>query len=498
MKELRELVSIVQKDKIKNINILDLKGSADTKVVDLYLALVEEKVQTDADARALFGRKDQSPGALSNVKRRLREQLINTLFFIDVKKSKFTDRQQAYFETQRLFAAVNLLLFRDAQINADWLLKKILKQAQKYEFNDLVLEVARKQRLRFCTKQPDPKRFLEMDELCKEAEKTAVWIALAERHFTHLCSAENAYLRKDRVRLKGLSEKYWRDLKEAFEENSNIDFHKYAINIRLFRHTIFNDFDSCVSICKEEIELFKEKPYAASAILFSCYYHLMADCLQRGDFTEGKTIAEQAEAFVEAGGFNWFLLRELLFFQAMLSGNYQEGYQIYLEAINHVGFAKLHKQLRASWSMYRAYLLFLVKKNLLQPVAGDSGFSAFDTKKFRQETRQALLKKAEVKLAAVIIQLLFAAMENDLEFFTDYAANIRRMLSRHQLIQDDARRPRLFIDLLLLTPLKSHDLPKYELQTARLFTELQKSSRANENPAYKLEVIPFEVLWGLI
>lgn len=497
MKYLLELVDVVNRNKIKRIKLLDLRDDRGGKTNDLYRAIDSGKVTTDEEARDLLFPNAKSPSSLYNTKASLREKLLNTLFFIDVKEDKFSDRQRAYYQLQKDFAAAQLLTVRHAHTVAARELHRVLKRAIDFEIVDVTLAAARALRKHYSSIKGEEKLFQEMDDLCETYEE----IDTLELH------AESSYFRLivkyvngsiERKELKRIADSYWEELNRAGSRVETYGFRFYLLLIDLFRRTIFNDYGSCIEICEEAIEFFRSKPYEARTPLETCFHHQLVAYLQRGDYERGVAVGQQSRSLVEPGSFNWFRDREYLFLLAMHAGHYQDAYDYYREATDHSQFPESNDSVREIWILYRAYLQLLVDNKLVRRAEDDAEFAKFRMQRFVNNLPKAERDKRGLNLAILVIQIVFLLKEKRYDAVIDRSEAVRKYLSRHELRKKDTQRSYLFIQLLLTVADNSFDRRAVEQDSADLRQQLREESRATANPFHKIEIIPYEELWEMV
>lgn len=497
MKLLLDLVNVVNRNKAKRINLLDLQDKRAEKVNELYIALTKGKIKDDEDAwRVLYGGGDGKRNALSNTKKRLRDRLLNTLFFIDLSDKKFTDRQEAYYRLQKDYAAAQLLLVRHAKYAAVWQLKRVLADAKKFEFTDLVLAVARQLRLHYST-IGDYQLFNEMDVLCQQSLKEDNLTILAEGHYARLIAMYRDPKQDDRIRLRGKAQSYWRELKKDFDEVTSYGFRLHALQIQLFSHTILNDYASCLTICREALDFFESKPFRANTPIQTCKAHLMFNFIQSGDYEGGLKEKHERFGLVEEGGANWFNELGIFFLLAMHSGKYQDAYKHYLEARNHRQFLGINNEAaQQSWDLCRYYLQLLQGLGKIEGEAQDERFSAFKLSRFENSFQELKKDKLGKNLAVIIITFLFVLKVGDHEGLIKQTEKLRRYLRQYNLDRPETKRAFLFLKLLLKLHLYDFQRATFENEVREVLLEFEESNRLKADLNVEAEIIPFETLWG--
>ncbi len=149
MRDLVELVGLLDKTKLKGSGILRWIIEPDSKMEQLYLAIAEKKVYTDEEGEALFGGAGSNGTSLTSVKSKLKERLLDSFFLLQFKEANFTSRQKAFFECYKKWATVMTLLSRNAKVIGIDLLERLLRHTTHFEFTELTLDILRVLRLQY-------------------------------------------------------------------------------------------------------------------------------------------------------------------------------------------------------------------------------------------------------------------------------------------------------------------------------------------------------------
>ncbi|NUO01694.1 MAG: hypothetical protein HUU01_13900, partial [Saprospiraceae bacterium] len=116
MKALQELSFILTKGKLKAVDLF--KTNADgqpQKLKTFYEGILQNRFQTDDDAAEFFFKADPGDQAYQKLKANLKARLVNALFLIDLKQPSYNERQKAYYECYKDWAAAKILLGKDAR-----------------------------------------------------------------------------------------------------------------------------------------------------------------------------------------------------------------------------------------------------------------------------------------------------------------------------------------------------------------------------------------------
>ena len=338
MQDLKELVYIVTRNRLKTIEIIGDATDAPSRVTDFYDALVEGKFETDDEAAAYFYEGDKQHSGYQKLRGNLKSRLINSLFFIDTKDNDVSERERAYYQSYREWAAAKILFSKNASHAATSLCHKILKTAKRYEFTELAVDITRTLRLHYGTREANIKKFEQYNEQFKAYERVWHMENLAEELYADL-TISYIHSRLDKMALHETAMEYYSRLRqEATSPDASYHLYLGASMLEISIYTSINDYESAIGVCKKSIAFFQEKPYAAKIPLQIYYYQLMVCHIQLKKYEAGKEDSEKCLSYLEEGTYNWFKYRELYMLLSLHTSQYQEAYRIFMETIEHPKF----------------------------------------------------------------------------------------------------------------------------------------------------------------
>jgi hypothetical protein len=139
---LQEMVWLIDRYKLRNIEVLGHDDNADSKYAIFYDKIADGTLQDDNDAAKLFFGTDEKDGNYQRFKGKFQRRLTNSIFLIDVKKPEFNNAQEAYYNCWKQLCAIKYLIGRGALHAAHNLSKKILPYSMKYDLTVVVIETA--------------------------------------------------------------------------------------------------------------------------------------------------------------------------------------------------------------------------------------------------------------------------------------------------------------------------------------------------------------------
>lgn len=494
MDQLKELVYIVNRNKVKQIDLLDLNAESPSKVNQLYQSISDRAIETDEEAFELLFGKCSSKSAYRNVKHSLRQKLLNTVFFIDTSKCS-TDRQQAFYEAHKDFAAAQLLLSKNARKSGVALLERVFKTATHYEFSDLCLPVSRLLRLHYGAREGDAQKYDYYKEESVRYQTLDMLENKAEMYYTDL-SLHYVNTSANQAGMQEQAAAYYQELAENLAQCDSYKYRFYTVLVHLFRHTCVNDYESTLSICEEAIQFFEEKPYTANTPIQICLHHQLVAHWQSGRYALGEQAARRSQALVEEGAFNWFKHLEYLFLLKMQSGDYQGAYTVFAEAVEHRRFAALPESVREMWTLYQAYTHLLIDQGLITPAADDSHFTSFRINRFLNDMPLYAKDKRGMNIAILAVQVLFYIQKGKTDTAIDRIEAIEKYCSRY-LFSAETMRSYYFIKLLLSIPQGAFHYKRVMRYAEKSLAKLKSISSREVNQHHKIEIIPYERLWEI-
>lgn len=186
MKALHELAEMVHNTKIKEVELVQQNRNDHSTLNTLLRGILNNEFPSDQDAAQKVLQVDATDQLYQRLRRKLRRSLLNAVFFFDLPQSDYNERQRAYHESCKNWAAAKILLAKNANYIGIELCHKLLKKAEKFDFTDLVMDITRILRLHYATREGNIKKYELYNDLFKQSEK--IWIEenLAEELYMEL------------------------------------------------------------------------------------------------------------------------------------------------------------------------------------------------------------------------------------------------------------------------------------------------------------------------
>lgn len=494
METIQDLVDLVSRNKLKSINLLGQAEAGRTSMVNsLYFKLASREFQSDEEAAQYYFGASPEDQAYRKLKNQLKKRLINAVFFIDVKQAGYSDWDRAYISCCKEWAATKILFNRGASKAAIDLALRIFKQAQYYQFSELLVNISKILRLYYSTCQPNARKFQHFDAL----HKGYVELWQGEN------LAEDLYIQLVQQRLfgttsinPGAARASYEQLHPLMVRHRSYHFLRHAYLLKVAALLNECNYEDGVLACEEAMATLNGIAFVPQSAFLTFLYQKLLCHIQLQDYAEGKKVVEQALSMEKEGSFNWFKNRELGLVLALHTRNYTEAYRVWQLASTHPAFGRLNKLAQEKWRIYEAwlhYLMFIGKLNAPDvPVK-----SKFRLNKFLNEVPQYSKDKRGMNVPILILQILFLLAQKRHDVVLSRIEAIERYCCRY-LKEDENYRSNVFIRLLLQIP-KGHFHPHSVLPRAERYLKLLWQYPQRVNPqGHEIEMVPYEDLWEMV
>lgn len=490
---LQELAFIVTKSKLRAAEQNSIY--TDSRLMELYEGMASRNFETDEDAvYSIFGAK-QADQNYHKLKSTLKSRLVDYLFLIDLNRASYNERQRAYYACYKNWAAVKILLGKNARNAAVSLSLSILKQAQRFEFTELSLDICRILRLHFGTRKGNIKKYEQYNALFKEYE--GLWMAenRAEELYTELVVFfVNA--RASQPEISQSARMYYEEISGLLARFDSYRLRFSGYFILLTQYMSNNDYKNTITVAEEAIHYFESKDYQATAPLLIFLYQQLVCYIQLKEYEAGRKTARRCLELTEEGSFNWFKFQENYFLLAMHSCHYQEAYHILMETQANKHFVHLPQNILEIWKIFQAYLHYLALLGIVNPEE-EEGNHKFRLQKFLNDVPIFSKDKQGMNVPILIIQVLFLIHQQRFEIAADRIECVRKYASRY-LVNDGTYRSNCFIKMLHKLPAAHYHKQAVIRKANPLVEKLEAAPLNVAGQAHDIEIIPYEKLWELL
>lgn len=460
-----------------------------------YHGVASSEFADDEAAEMALFRQDGQSQNYQKLKSVLKGRLIDYLFLVDLNEPHYNDRQKAYYECYKKWAAVKILLGKNARTSAVSLCLNILKQAERFEFTELILDISRMLRLHYGTRKGNAKKYEQYNELFLEYEKLWSVENKAEGLYSGLV-LHYVNSKASKPEIGEMAVAYYKQLAGYLEtyDSYRLRFSTFFIQLAIYMSR--NDYTGSIEVARQAIDYFEKKDYQATAPLLIFLYQQLVCYTQLKIYDKGKQVAERCLELVEGSSFNWFKFQENYFLLAMHSGHYQEAYDIFRQTTGNNRFSYLPEQIMEVWRIFEAYLHYLITMEKVV-VVGEDAQGSFRLSKFLNDIPIYSKDKRGLNISILAIQILFLIQQQKYETAADRIDSARKYAYRY-LVNGQTYRSNCFIQMLAKLPPAHYHRQAVARKTEPLRAKLEAVPLEVANQAHDIEIIPYEQLWEFV
>jgi tetratricopeptide (TPR) repeat protein len=424
----------------------------------LFDLIKNKQVKTDEEAcKIIYNKKIPYP-AYSQLKKRLKSDILNILLLQDSKSRFVTPYAQAEFDVRRMVMIGDMLITRGITNEGIKVLQKAAKLSEEYELysenivvNDLLVgEVFSKSEIK--------NYHLLQDKISKSALKLNA-IIKAKDYYNKI-RVPTLFKLNEEIKFKNFVKNAVDDIKIEYDKTSSVKVAYYYYYIQVLYNNLIKDYSNALIYAKKFLEIINNNKciYSKRAIA-AAYLQIGFISLQLGDYKLAIKNTEHALKNFKSGLINELTSLEVLFLACFYDENWPRARQILDRALHH---PKLHSNefLPAKWHYFRTCLLFKEKK--------------FEEATHALNDCTRLLDDRTGWLYGFKIMDILLAFENTTEFLVDNkVANFRKILRKQNGV--NIKRPRLILKILETLVRKRYDFKETAKSQGHLLSLLENA-----------------------
>jgi hypothetical protein len=500
----KQYIDLIQQFKVKKEELSLVLGSEELLPYKLYDIIVNTPNIDDEKAALLLYNQNANYPPYKVLKSELKKKLMHAVLLFDTKQLDFNDVQQAYYQCQKNWATINVLIGRlktDAAID---LAQLTLELAQKYDLTETIVNNSRFLALQFHINRPLSRNAENYVKIYEEAHELLEAENLVQRYYDDM-QRHFVTIRIPQLHLKEKALKYLDELEVFYEKYTSHRLHLYIRLIRIYSHTCASDYAGAYEIAKEAVSFFDSKPYELKNQIAMFLKHKTHCCMLLRRFEEGEASSKRSLSLTDVGTHNWYN-HNLLYVQFCLhTQNYQNAWGVYVEMIENRHYKEQNQVVHDEMNILNAYLqYFIVRKKVAVTKAQMPHVKIFDANEFLDSLKAVLPNsKTGAKMPVLVAQLLWILLlkKEDAEYWLQqcqYAMKDYRL--RHTTADEHSYRTGLFATLgckLGVSPnnYRFFSRKKVEKIGHEVFEKLKAAPQHFPTQAHSLEVLPYDIAW---
>lgn len=495
--ELKELIMVVdQHCQDPSCTFGGNKQKSSSILAKLHQGIANGEYLSDEEAAAQLYGHEIFGANYRKLKSKLREKLVNALFNLDLKSTEHNDYQKAYYECHKQWAAVKILLGKNANTAATTLALKVFKQAERFEFSAMAMDIASVLRLHYGIREGDLGKFAYYSQRYDYHANIYILEGKAEQLYLDSVVAKVSS-KEQKLGVSPLMEEAFKQISILLQEGDSYRLNLYAALVQLSYFIAKKDYAAAKKIGKEHIDYFLNKNYEAHVPLQILFYQQLIFSFNLKQFSERGELTKICKQYLREGTYNWFKYQEVLLQMALYEGDYASAFEIYYHSTKHPRFLLLPENVTEVWSVIRAHLYFLAISQTLEFNPKRFSIKSFRAKKFSNETLLYAKDKRGLNITIQIIQFLILLAENKRAEAIDQVEALEQYAYRH-LRKEEYLRSRVFIRMLISIPLSGFDVVAFKLKNEHNWQKLNALTLSGNTQLSEIEIIPYERIWEIL
>ncbi len=498
MKDLIGIAELLSVQKLKQIDIVTEDDNPQSKSALLFTAIRDGLVKTDEEARNyLYGKEDKSEAAYLKLKYRLKEKMINTLFFVDIQQYSRSPADKAKARVSKNFAAAQLLLSRKKGELGRNLLESTLKSCVKFDLIDYQLMIYRELNMKYGLFVYDKRKYEMYKRLYKVARETYDLLHETELYFQQLGYMVTVF--KGLVydeKIKTIEKTFM----PIYEQAILVD--DYWLRFRAYNTYYFllmfkNDLEEQSRVCDEALEYFSTKKGFSKLATNSFLQKKGLSMLALNQPEKASFVFKECIGNKPLGSF-YVSLHSYLFTCYILLEDYDEAYKTLASVMNHKFFKNTNIKFKQTWYIKEALVYFLIRTHCIDP-SKHSGkpLRKFRMGRFENDVSEFSKDKKGMNITINILKILFHYLNEDFDKANDKSAALKQYSFRH-LKGKEFFRPRTFINMLENVHEARFKSKKLVTKSDKLLEVLKDNPLVYSEQSSQIEVMPFEKMWELL
>ncbi len=491
MEDLVKLIEIAKKKGQRSIQLVNqnFRKKEISKDNQLYEGIISGEFTSDDTASVKMFESDPGNRNYRNAKSKLKQRLLNHLYFLDYDKDIYTNHHRLYYECLHILHQAKVLFMEDSSDIGMRLIPHMLRVCTEYEFYEIKIEGLQLQRNEYAHMGKLTPYEEVMEEITATTQKLDKVRECEQRYYATLVNINKSVSAQQRV-IDDIPQ-HIKFVEDAAKKLKSRRLDVVAYKLKLLYNQLTWRFKENLAICtelekkylnkpNEEVEVDLNKAQVALLKIY-CYYNT-------GDSDHGKVYARDAVALFKNGSHDWFDFMEYHFLLLMKAELYKDAGKVYRGVRTNKNYGLLEDADKERWQIYRAFLVFVNDEKLLK--------WGFDLDEFLAQVPSYPKDLNNYAVATLVIQFMFLLRDSNVVRLKQVLAEIQQYNSEH-LDKRSNYRNSIFIRLISIITDQEFSHEQIKERGKVYFSKLKRTKIPAEIKA-DMEVIPYDILWGYI
>lgn len=485
--DLQQLINIIGKKGKRNAVILSSQNARaeDLRVHDLFNGLKTAQYQDERHAAKKIFNSDTADKNYIKLRSKLKDALFHNLFFLNYDNDKHPEYSQVEYEVRKNLLQIKILLREGDKENAEWLLMRTIKIAEKFHLTSELLECFTLWRNQI-SYSGNLSKFETVNNKVLRYEK----IHSAERQAEYLLYASMCNILKSLVNKRRFVGKFKAWVKEVEELRKKYNSPNLALaefRMKANYYALSSNFEELLKLCNEtEINYKKSGNVVLHTKRSEIALNKIIACLNLNKFEEGKKHVQSSLKYFNKDNNNWFTFMENYFILSMRTGNFNKAGDVLDEVKTNVFFRIQSELARERWYIYQGYFAFVRPDHKPK----------FQIQSFLMKIPEYDKNTFGYNAATLIIHFFHLLKENDYEELHTRMDEIQKYIGK-QISRSGNERLQSFLRLLQVAHQSGFNY-KSTVEKSQNYLKKLKRFKGRAEAFEELEIIQYEDLWQIL
>ncbi len=496
MNSLKEITQVIARLKLEKIEIIDEEptlGDQDN-ISKLYFGIKSNSLTTDQQAAQLIYGSSLVDTRFTTLKNRLKNRLLNTLFFLDIKPPQQSELSEATYKTYKYLFWSKTLIFLGARKSGSKLALKAVNWSVKYCLTAEAVQLLTELRYGASLSGSSTEYNQYNSEL-----KTQVYNLMCElevREYHDRLTMQLAKANADNQELIQLANAFIEKLDSLNPKPSSFYYLLYYLYVKNYAMQLKGDYRGSIFACNEAEELLKTYPHLSSKMRLGEFAINKLSCyLQLKEFSEGTNEALKCKELFSTNSNAWFVFMEYYFLLAMHTAHFTEARIVYDEVVTNPRFSFQLEQTKEKWTLFEAYLLFVLSITQIGTISKQ--VSSFDFKRFLKDVPTYKKDKRGYNVSILVLQILVLLEQNNFDAIIDRMDALRTYRQRY-LSSSTHKQIALFFKMLMVMEKSFFTYEETKTKAQKYYDQMLELGSNSDDTQEGLQILPFEWLWNRI
>jgi hypothetical protein len=489
MEDLKRLVGIITKRKQRQYPLLELKSiNENSSKENIFFRYIKKGiVDTDDDASKLIYGTKSDDDRFRMLKSRLKQKLLNHLFFLDFTENNQRVANQFEQECVQHLHQARMLMFTGEVKIAKSLVLKALTAAERCEFTKYIIS-SLEELVRIYSDNCQPHLF---DDVVKKLKKARELYAKEEAAAEHYYYIKMMIVKSVNSRKKNLESatKSISYLKKLWAETKSYNVFQHLLSLTLLHKELIGDFAGIIPILQEveagkfqKISLNKNRQERGHIISSMAFAYFRAK-----EYENGLQYIEKNKEYFDPASQEWFDFFHVYFLAAVYSKNYTAAFGIMDSVFDSKYFEKLPEDTKDQWKLYNAYIHL---------VHSGSYYLKNNYANILESVPEYHKDKEGFNVAVLILQFIYFVEQREIDNLVERRDELKKYMANH-FKENFSYRSRTFYKLINIVAENELNFKQVQLKSRYLVKKLSENQIVG-NAYTELEIVPYEHLWEML